>query len=111
MEKSVTHKGRVNMKRSICTGLFAAGVLLIALASIISAQGPDPQSPAVPQATLGTAFTYQGELRTASGPVSGTCHFQFGLWDAQTNGAQVGSTQTVNGVSVSNGRFADRKSV
>jgi len=94
------------MKRSICMGLFAVGVLLIALASMAGAQGPGPQSSTGTQAALGTAFTYQGELRTASGPVSGTCDFQFSLWDALSNGAQVGSTQAVNGVSVVNGRFA-----
>ncbi len=94
------------MKHSICIGLFAVGVLLIVLSSMAGAQGPGLQTQTGTVAALGTAFTYQGELRTASGPVSGTCHFQFGLWDALTNGAQVGSTQTVNGVSVSNGRFA-----
>jgi hypothetical protein len=55
-----------------------------------------------PSAPLGTAFTYQGELRTASGSVSGTCGFQFSLWDALANGSQDGVTQTANSVSVSN---------
>jgi len=102
------------MKRSICMGLFAVGVLLIVLSSMAGAQGPGPQSTTGTQARLGTvasaslstSFTYQGELRTASGPVSGTCHFQFSLWDALSNGAQVGVTQPVNGVSVVHGRFA-----
>jgi len=94
------------MKRGICIGLLAVGVLLIVLSSLAGAQGPGPQTQTGTWATLGTAFTYQGELRTASGPVSGTCDFQFSLWDAQTNGAQVGSAQAVNGVSIVNGRFA-----
>jgi len=102
------------MKCSICMGLFAVGVLLIALASLAGAQGPGAQGPVGSQAALGTAasaslstsFTYQGELRTTSGPVSGTCDFQFSLWDALNGGAQVGSMQAVNGVSVVNGRFA-----
>ena len=94
------------MKRGICMGLSAAGVLLIVLSSMVGAQGPGPQTHTGALAALGTAFTYQGELRTASGPVSGTCHFQFSLWDTQSGGVQVGSPQSVNGVSVSNGRFA-----
>jgi hypothetical protein len=65
----------MTMKRGICIGLLEVGVLLIALSSMAGAQGPGPQ------AVLGTAFTYQGELRTTSDPVSGTCHLQFSLWD------------------------------
>ena len=83
------------MKRSICMGLFAAGILLIALSSMAGAQ-----------ATLSTSFTYQGELQTASGPVSGTCDFQFGLWDDPASGMLVGNTQTASSVSVRDGRFA-----
>jgi hypothetical protein len=87
-------------------GLFAVGILLIALAGMAGAQGVNPLSPNGLQTPLGTAFTYQGELRTTSGPVSGTCDFQFSLWDALDSGAQVGVTQTVNGVNVVNGLFA-----
>ena len=94
------------MKRSICMGLFAVGILLIALAGMAGAQGGNPLSPTGLQTPLGTAFTYQGELRTTNGPLSGTCDFQFGLWDALDSVAQVGVTQTVNGVSVVNGLFA-----
>jgi len=94
------------MKRGFCINLVVMGIVFVVLASLAGAQGSGPQSEAGIQATVGTGFTYQGELRNVSGPVSGTCDFQFGLWDAQTYGAQVGSTQTVNGVSVSNGRFA-----
>jgi hypothetical protein len=40
---------------------------------------------------LGTAFTYQGELRDAGGPVDGQdCDFEFSLWDALSNGTQMG---------------------
>jgi len=94
------------MKRGSCLGLVVMSVLFVALASIAGAQGPGPQSSTGTQAALGTAFTYQGELRAATAPVSGTCDFQFSLWDALSSGAQVGSPQTVNGVSVVNGRFA-----
>lgn len=54
---------------------------------------------------LGTAFTYQGELRQSGTPVSGAGDFQFSMWDALSAGAQVGSTVVVNAVSVVDGRF------
>jgi len=54
---------------------------------------------------LGTAFTYQGELRQSGAPVSGAGDFQFSMWDALAGGAQVGSTVKVNTVTVVDGRF------
>ncbi|RCK72703.1 MAG: hypothetical protein ANABAC_1237 [Anaerolineae bacterium] len=62
-------------------------------------------APAGGDTAVGTAFTYQGQLQGASGPVSGSCDFQFSLWDALTSGVQVGTTQTKTGVAVSNGLF------
>ena len=56
-------------------------------------------------AVMGTAFTYQGQLRKSGAPVNGTCNFQFSLFDALSGGAQIGATQTKSGVSVSNGLF------
>jgi hypothetical protein len=56
-------------------------------------------------AAMGTAFTYQGQLRKSGAPVNGTCNFQFSLFDALSGGAQIGATQTKSGVSVSNGLF------
>ncbi len=62
-------------------------------------------APAGGDTAVGTAFTYQGQLQGASGVVSGSCDFQFSLWDALTSGAQVGTTQTKTGVAVSSGLF------
>jgi hypothetical protein len=70
--------------------------------AIVSAQGPAPRKPS---AAMGTAFTYQGQLKKSGAPVSSTCTFTFGLWDAASGGTQLGSNQTVGGVSVSNGLF------
>jgi hypothetical protein len=86
-------------------------MLLLALAvGLARAQEPQPPQGSVGiQAALGTAFTYQGQLKKAGSPISDTCDFQFSLWDAAgsgsppTGGNQIGSTQT--GVSVSNGYF------
>lgn len=80
-------------------------VLLALAAGLIQAQGPEPPENVSIQAAVGTAFTYQGQLKKAGSPISGTCDFQFSLWDAATSGSQVGTTQTRTGVQVSNGLF------
>jgi hypothetical protein len=54
---------------------------------------------------LGTAFSYQGQLRTSGALVSATCDFQFSLWDQSSSGVQKGATQTVTGVAVTGGLF------
>jgi hypothetical protein len=56
-------------------------------------------------AVMGTAFTYQGQLRKSGAPVTAMCNFRFRLFDAASGGAQIGATQTKSGVSVSNGLF------
>jgi hypothetical protein len=60
---------------------------------------------AAPAASLGTAFTYQGQLQQNATPVTGPCDFQFGLFDAATGGAQVSSTQTASAVTLTNALF------
>lgn len=60
---------------------------------------------AAPAAALGTDFTYQGQLKKDGAPVNGTCDLQFGLWNAASGGAQIGTTQTRTNVPVSNGYF------
>lgn len=52
-----------------------------------------------------TAFTYQGQLVVNNLTVTGSYDMQFSLYTAVTGGAQVGTTQAVNGVSVTGGRF------
>ncbi len=79
-------------------------LVLLMSASLAIAQMQAPLS-TLAQTPLGTAFTYQGHLNSGGGAVNGTCDFQFGLWDAGVNGAQIGSTQTVSSVTVANGLF------
>ena len=75
---------------------FAVGLLLGWLgASMVQGQAP-----------IGTAFTYQGQLKKAGTPLTNTADFQFSLWDALSGGMQIGTTQTASGVSVQNGLFA-----
>ena len=53
-----------------------------------------------------TAFTYQGKLTDSAGvPLTGSYDMTFKLFDADTGGAQVGSTVTLTGVNVSAGLF------
>ena len=54
---------------------------------------------------LGTAFTYQGELRTSGVPTSGPHDLRFRLYDAASGGNQVGSTICSDDIATSEGRF------
>ena len=56
-------------------------------------------------APMGTAFTFQGYLEKPVGtPLTDTCDFRFGLWDAADLGVQKGSSpQTKAGVAVADG--------
>jgi hypothetical protein len=52
-----------------------------------------------------TSFTYQGRLTDSGTPANGNYDLQFALFDSLSGGGQVGSTQTINTVAVSNGVF------
>jgi hypothetical protein len=78
-------------------------ITIIMLLSLGNGQG---KALAIPQASLGSGFTYQGYLRNNAGiPLTSTCNFNFNLYDAETNGTQFGTASVVNGVSVSSGYF------
>ena len=55
---------------------------------------------------LTPAFTYQGELRLASGPATAPFDMQFRLFSAATDGAQIGATVTATNVPVTGGLFS-----
>ncbi len=58
------------------------------------AQDPAPQSRAIIQAGVGTAFTYQGRLLYDGSPIDGdTCQMYFGLWDAASGGNSIGGVE------------------
>jgi hypothetical protein len=82
--------------------IFVVALVTLAVANVANAQGPAPRAPRV---ALGTAFTYQGQLKQGGAPVSGACDLQFGLWDDATVGTQIGTTQTAPSVSVTTGLF------
>src|SRR5437764_5025982 len=52
-----------------------------------------------------SSFTYQGRLTDGGTPANGNYDLQFALWDSASGGTQIGSTQTLNIVAVSNGVF------
>jgi hypothetical protein len=56
-------------------------------------------------AAQGTAFTYQGQLNTASGPANGNYDLTFSLYNASTGGSQTGNTLTDLAVGITNGLF------
>lgn len=60
---------------------------------------------AIPQAALGTGFTYQGSLAEGGEPANGVYDFEFKLFDAEENGENLG-TYTVEDVTVENGLFS-----
>lgn len=74
------------MKTNIQLGLFLS-------LSILAARGQ------------GTAFTYQGRLNDGTGPANGIYDLQFAVFDASTNGTQIGSELTNSSTTVSNGLF------
>src|SRR5262245_7593418 len=74
------------------------GAMLLAaawLAGTASAQTP-----------VGTAFTYQGRLTDAGGPVTGSYDLRFTLFDAAAAGNPVGTPVTVGAVAVAQGLFS-----
>jgi hypothetical protein len=91
----------MNQKVSLIPLVVSLALLLCVTGAL--AQGVEPQNP---QEGMGTAFTYQGQLKNASGPVTGSCDFQFGLWDSLANPTgQIGTTQSKSSVALSNGLF------
>src|SRR5947209_16097521 len=52
-----------------------------------------------------SSFTYQGRLTDGGTAANGNYDLQFALFDSLSGGAQVGSTQTLSTVAVSNGVF------
>jgi hypothetical protein len=93
------------MSRKLWVVCIIVALGLMAGVMLALAQEPSSQGDVEVQAVVGTAFTYQGQLRQGGNPVNGACDFQFSLWNAGSGGVQVGTTQTKTNVMVSNGLF------
>jgi hypothetical protein len=88
----------------------AAGLGVIALVPVANAVGEGgdgkPGRSIEAATALGTSFTYQGRLTDAGSPANGVYDLRFILYDAETAGAAVGSTQSKEDVAVTNGLFS-----
>src|SRR3989475_3078445 len=84
-------KGRGKAARRYFVGALFMVLCLFAGASTVFAQT--------------SSFIYQGRLTDGGTAANGNYDLQFALFDSLLGGAQVGSTQTVNTVAVSNGVF------
>ena len=74
-------------------------ILLIVLALFCMWVGVSESAP------MGTTFTYQGRLIDANEAADGEYDFEFTLYDANTDGNQIGWTASLSGVEVSEGYF------
>jgi len=86
-------------------------VLTIGVAALVSAgvglvvaQASEPPSQMAAPAPLGSAFTYQGQLKAGGNPVNDTCDMAFRLYDEASNGTQVGTAISTT-VPVTGGLF------
>lgn len=77
------------MNRLIATTLFVVGV--IGPVSLLHGQG--------------TSFTYQGQLKEAGAPASGSYDMKFRVFDADVDGNQYGADFPIKGVTVADGLF------
>ena len=55
--------------------------------------------------SVATSWTYQGQLRRSGAAYTGTCNFQFSLWNAVSAGTQQSGTVQIVSVNVVNGLF------
>ena len=100
-------------KYPLLTRVMVIVFVCLLIAGVTQAQGPikDGQvdqpatEPLKPDSQLGPSFTYQGYLQKDGSPVNGLCDINFSLWDAVTNGNQIGETLYHYFVTVTNGVF------
>ncbi|MFQ5590446.1 MAG: hypothetical protein ACE5HE_04705 [Phycisphaerae bacterium] len=76
--------------------------LLVFLAVVSVVSGARGQAP------VGTAFSYQGQLKRTGRPVSAVCDFEFSLWDdpLAPESSHLLNTQLTQGVALTDGLFA-----
>jgi len=97
-------------------GAVALAVSSIVAVSLVHGAGQEsvpavppvpPPSPASPTegTTVGSAFTYQGELSSGGVPADGSFEIGFTLWDAEAGGVTVGGPLAFPSVPVAGGRF------
>lgn len=80
--------------------IVVAMAVCIAVAGTAAAQAGKADAPA---AVIGTAFTYQSQIKRNGALFTGTCDMQFRLWDSAAAGLQQGPLLSANAVNVNNG--------
>lgn len=93
-------------RKRVLWGICAA-LAVAALVPVATAMGDDEDDVegTIQAAVLGNTFTYQGRLTDGGSPANGTYDLRFILYDAESGGAQVGSTVNREDVNVTNGLF------
>ncbi len=86
-------------RQRLLLGAFVALVLLVGSLGLAQARS------LLPAESISTAFTYQGYLTQNGQPANGTFDFQFRLYDAASEGNQVGNTVSLDDVQVLQGVF------
>jgi len=83
-------------------------VMVLAWLVVLTVQagplGRRSESAPAPQAAMGTAFTYQGQLKSGGAPVTADCEMTFRLYNDAVVGSQVGSAITTT-VPITDGLF------
>src|SRR2546427_1303129 len=82
-------KQKLSYKNSLAVAATALAFLLAASSAFAQTSG----------------FSYQGKLTDGGTAANGSYDLQFALWDSLSGGTQIGSTQTLSNVTVSNGVF------
>jgi len=95
----------IRLPMILCLGLLlvVSGAILFSSSAAL-AQDPVRSGGASIQPTTGTAFTYQGQLLYNGAPKTSTCRLVFILWDAETGGTNLATTNSV--VAIQNGLFS-----
>ena len=105
MIKAFEEKFAMNIYRLL---IITSLVLVASLVTtgVVIARGLATPSSAPPAALpLGTAFTYQGQLKQLGNPANGSFDFEVKLFDSVTDGSQIGGTVAKQDVSVADGLF------
>jgi hypothetical protein len=94
-------------KLSIFRSIFITVLVLLWATGGVMAAPPaqEPSGEVSTQATVGTAFTYQGNLADGVTPANGSYDFGFTLYNALSGGSQVGSP-VLRTIAVTDGLFS-----
>jgi len=79
-------------------------VLVSASVGLVVARASELPSQMSAPSPLGSAFTYQGQLKAGGNPVNDTCDMAFRLYDEASNGTQVGTAISTT-VPITDGLF------